>query len=532
LTMTRASSPGTSKSRASNVQRRLGLNERLGLIALIDEGMRFGSSGSPIVADLFNDLWGLVHKTVSGSRIDRLKPEESHNGFRVFEINAETGENLGRLNMLYLRKPVPCYYLVYVEVAAPFRKRGLGNRILQHFRDFLANKSALGILDNIIPRDDPTYDVYFKQAWEPIEAIIGEAVPDTCENFMVYLPPGLHDRDLRGSVLKLVHHLKRKRTAIDMRDNEIMVQRTITEFKALYSALLTYSEEEIQSGEPDSLTRFLFTRFATKFIAFRRRIANLIGYTGGDSLQQIGLAPEIAALPVQSYAPHDLATKPTYVSGDMNLVLSLPEALKSHPAPCIEMLPNYRRPSLVAWLKERDMVSGDALTIGDLFDLGFDPTRLKEITIHGDTFIFERIQARQLPDLEKKRELLDQIKSKLLGARPRNALLRANPPLLVIGDRGNAYVLRRKIGGIHWEEAVDQLQSAPHLKAMNRAIGIDSMVLATVRKTNEMIAHELGLENEVIPGLLTSFVSWDLKTNRPGLVVDFAETFLESVWVA
>ena len=530
--MTKYSSSGTSKRRASNAQERLGLNERLGLIALIDEGMRFGSSGSPIVADLFNELWGLVDKTVSGARIDRLKPEDSHNGFRVFEINAETGENLGRLNMLYLRKPVPCYYLVYVEVAAPFRRRGLGNRILQHFRDFLENKSAVGILDNIIPKDDPTYDVYFKQAWEPIEAVIGEAIPDTCENYMVYIPPDLHNRELRGSILKLVHHLKRKRAAIDMRDNEIMVQRTIAEFKALYSALLTYSEKELQIGEPDSLSRFLFTRFATKFIAFRRRISNLIGYTGGDSLEQIGVAPKIAALPVQSYAPRELASKPTYVSGDMELILSLPEALKSHPAPFIEMLPNYQRPSLVTWLKEREILSGDALTIGDLLDLGFDPTRLKEITIHGDTFIFERIQARQLPDLEKKRELLDQIESKLLGARPNNALLQVNSPLLVIGDRGNAYVLRRKIGGIHWEEAVEQLQSAPHLQEINKAIGIEGMILATVRKANEMIGLELGVEKEAIPSLLASFVSWDLKTNRPGLVIDFTNTFLESVWMA
>ena len=35
--------------------------------------------------------------------------------------------------MLYLKKPIPCYYLVYVEVAAPYRNRGLGNRILTHF---------------------------------------------------------------------------------------------------------------------------------------------------------------------------------------------------------------------------------------------------------------------------------------------------------------------------------------------------------------------------------------------------------------
>ncbi|MCP4669089.1 MAG: hypothetical protein GY849_22360, partial [Deltaproteobacteria bacterium] len=54
---------------------------------------------------------------------------------------------------------------------------------------------------------------------------------------------------------------------------------------------------------------------------------------------------------------------------------------------------------------------------------------------------------------------------------------------------------------------------------------------ATVRKANDMIAHELGMGNEALTGLLTSFVSWDLKTNRPQLVVDFGETFLESLWV-
>ena len=132
---------------------RLSLSERLGLISLIDEGMRIGSSKAPIVADLFNNLWTLVDATVSGSRIDRLKPNSGANLFRVLEINAETGENLGRLNMLYLNKPMPCYYLIYVEVAVPFRRKGLGNRIIEHFRDFLNEKSAIGILDNIIPKD-------------------------------------------------------------------------------------------------------------------------------------------------------------------------------------------------------------------------------------------------------------------------------------------------------------------------------------------------------------------------------------------
>jgi hypothetical protein len=513
-------------------EKRLGLNERLGLIGLIDEGMRLGSSESPIMADLFNDLWELVNATASGSKIDHLKPEDSRNAFQVFEINAETGENLGRLNMLYLRKPIPCYYLVYVEVAAPFRRKGLGNRILKYFRNFLIEKSAVGVLDNIIPEDDPTFSIYFKQAWEPIEAIIGDRVLDANDHYMIYIPPGLQEKNLREPVLKLVHHLKRKRAAIEMRDNEEMVKRTIAEFKDLYSALRTYFENEIRKKEPSPLMRLMFTRFVTKFIAFRRRIAELIGYTGGDSLEQLTLPPEIAALPVQSYAPQELTGKTSFVSGDRKLCLSLPDELKKNPSPFIESLPNYRRPSLVAWLEERGMASGDKLTLGDLMDLGFDPTRLKEMTVEGEAFIFERIQARQLHDLEKKKELLEALGSRMAGVRVRNAQLKANPPLLALRDRGNAYVLRPKVSGIHWEEAIEQLQSSPQLKSVNTSLGLDGMIRATVRGAYEMIAEQLGENEGTVQDLLTCFVSWDLKTNRPKLMVDFAETFLESMWVA
>lgn len=522
----------SSSGRDTGEPKELRLYDRLGLISLIDEGMRLGLSESPVVADLFSNLWDLVSVTVTGSKIDRLKPEQSLDGFRMIEVNADTGENLGRLNMIYLNKPIPCYYLVYVEVAAPFRRKGLGNRILEYFRDFLKEKSAVGILDNIIPEDDPTYGIYFKQAWEPIEAVVGEGSTEARENYMIYVPPGLADRPLKEPVLRLLHHLKRKRAAIDMRDNEVMVGRTIAEFREVYSALLAYFAEEIKKGKPTPLMRFMFTRFVTKLIAFRRRISELLGYTGGDSLEQIVLSPEIAALPIQSYAPRELASKPSLVTDDDELISALPEDLKEHPAPVIESLPNYERPSLVAWWRERGLSAGDALCIGDLMDLGFDPTRLKEIKIGGQAFIFERIQARQLPDLEKKRDMLSRIASDLPGARVRNAQLKINPPLLSIRDRGNAYVLRRKIGGIHWEEALEQLQSSPLLKGVNASIKVDRLITASVRQAHEKAAQSLNLEEETIRDMLTCFVSWDLAANQPKLVVDFAGSFLESVWMS
>ena len=517
---------------ASSLTKTMSLNERLGIIALIDRGMRLSEPETPLVSDLFSNLWDLVHTTVSGSRIDRLKPEGMQNGFKRFEINAETGENLGRLNMLYLKKPIPCYYLVYVEVGGPFRRKGLGNRILGYFKDFLVEKSAIGILDNIIPEEDPTYSIYSKQGWEPLEVFIGESALNGENNLMIYVPPRWQGRELRALVLKMMHHLKRKRPAIDMRHNEMMVQRTINEFKDLYDALLTYFKTEIETGGPTPLMQFMLTRFVTKLVSFRRRIGSLLGYTGGESLEQIILDPSIAALPVRTYPPPELTSKSHSVSGDQEMWSRLPDRLKEHPASTMESLPNYGRPSFKSWLKERGRVSTDRLTIGDLMDLGFDPTRLKEITLDHVEFIFERIQARQLTELKKGEELLKRIESELPGARPGNARLSVNPPLLIIEDRGNAYVLRRKVSGIHWEEAIEQLQSDPHLRRMNVSMHIDRLILNTVRRAQEMISEKLALREETISDLLTFFVSWDLEGNRPRLMIDFTSTYLESVWLA
>ena len=166
-------------------------------------------------------------------------------------------------------------------------------------------------------------------------------------------------------------------------------------------------------------------------------------------------------------------------------------------------------------------------------ELGFDPTRLKELTIEGREFIIERMQARQLPEIERKKRLLGTLAPLLPGIKCRGASLKVIPPLIVLQDSGNAYVLRPKITGIHWEEAIEQLNDSPSLRALNGALNLDRLITRTVREAQDKVSRCLE-ETKGESGFDTFawFVSWDLKNNRPGLQVDFSGTFMEAVWVA
>ena len=235
---------------------------------------------------------------------------------------------------------------------------------------------------------------------------------------------------------------------------------------------------------------------------------------------------------MQSYASYGLAAQSSLAMGDGMLWSRLPDDLKNQPARTIDTLPNYQRPGLRAWLKERGRAFKDSLTLGDLMDLGFDPTRLKEITIDGQEFIFERVQARRINELQKRNAVLEKISANMSETKVKNAGLKTNPFLLIIQDRGNGYVLRRKIDAIHMEEALEQLQSDPKLKALNEASRIDRVLMDTVKAAFAEISERLDIEKEWVLDQLTPFVSWDLKNNQPKMVIEFNASYLEKLWMA
>jgi GNAT superfamily N-acetyltransferase len=482
--------------------------------------------------DAFEGLDELVDRTVHGTKVERLRPQERHHLFHTFEIHTEEGEVLGYLNMIYLRKPIPCYYLVYVEVLLPFRKRGLGQKILQTFKAFAESQGVIGLLDNIIPPDEPTYDIYTKLGWKRIEELFGDRRVNGDENYMVFIPATLNVPDLRGKLIKLLFKVKKRRPIIDMHDNEAMVKRTIMEFRAVYEALEHLFEMEISTRTSTPFMHFMFTKFVTKVLGFRRRIASLLGYTGGESLDQISISDPIKSLPIQSYSLWWAKEGKAEIWGEKVIIGHLPHELKEDPTLYIEALPLYQRPYLSWWKDTKGNVRSPDMNISDLLELGFDPTKLKEFRHDGVEYIFERTSPRFLPFIEKKKRFLPRVAETISGVRFQHASVQINPPLVILQDRGNVYILRRKVEGIHLEEGLDQLRTSPRLKEMNRAVRIDRMVVMMIKEIKEWLrkVFDPSLHEEIDD--LTFFIPWDLQKDFPKLMVDDTGASLHTLWVA
>jgi GNAT superfamily N-acetyltransferase len=482
--------------------------------------------------ELFEGLNGLIHRTVHGTTVERFRPARGGHPFHTFEIHTDDGDVLGYLNMMYFRKPIPCYYLVYVEVLPPFRGRGLGNKILAALREFVEIKGALGLLDNIIPEEEPTYGIYAKLGWKDTRETLGQEVVKEEGNYMVFVPASMKANDLKEKLPKLLFNLKKKRPVIDMHDNEAMVKRTIDEFRAVYSALVRVFGKELAAGTSTPIMRFMFTNFVTKLLGFRRRISLLLGYTGGESLDQIVISDEVGALPIHPHSLWGRSAEGPSMWGDSGLIERFPARLKKNPTAFIEGLSVYMRPYVSSWLERSGRASPLDLRISDLLELGFLPTKLREWCHEGERFIFERVSLGFLNSVERRREYFPKIAQDAFGRRFRGAELQVNPPLVTIRDKGNVYVVRRKVEGIHSEEALDQLRSSPHLREMNRATGIDRAVVSTLGEIRGWLVAVLepALRDEIEE--VAFFIPWDLERNYPKVSVDVTGVSIQTAWIA
>jgi hypothetical protein len=509
----------------------LSATDALALINFIfDEQIERLDASSPYEA--FSGLSSLIDLTVRGTKIERFRPKEHRRRFLTLEIHADGGEILGYLNMLYLKRTIPCYYLVYVEVMPAFRGFGLGNRIITAFMEFLSSKRAVGLLDNIIPPEDPTYEIYRKLGWRPLAEIMGEAASDGTENYLVHVPEVFQARDLKGDLGRIIFGLKKKRPIIEMHDNEDMVKRTIREFHNIYDALAKLFSEDLRSGVPNVLMNFMFTRLATRLIGFRRRIETLIGFTGGESLEQLTFSGEIRMLPIQPYSLWRFGEEDGGLWGNEELLRSLPIELKEDPTTFIENLPFYRRPYLINWIEKTKHLPPEHLTISDLLVFQFDPTRLREFRHRGANYIFERISPFFFESLLNKRAFLKKVVKNGADLHFRGTKIRVTPVVLIIRDRGNIYALRQQVTGVHLEEALDQLKSVPALRALNDAVGVSRCIINIVKDTEAALKKKYHSRFKREIEDLAYFVPWDIERNSPTIGVDIMGISLDMMWIA
>ena len=82
------------------------------------------------------------------------------------------------------------------------------------------------------------------------------------------------------------------------------------------------------------------------------------------------------------------------------------------------------------------------------------------------------------------------------------------------------------------DEALEQLQASPALKTLNRSLQINRLMVDTAGAAMDLISEKGHIQRESINELLTFFVSWDLKKNRPLIMIDFAGNSLEAIWIA
>jgi len=494
-----------------------------------DEQMERLDIPSPYAA--FAGLNELIDQTVHGSKVERFRPKEHRRRFCTLELNTEKGETLGYLSMLYLKRSIPCYYLVYVEIMPAFRRLGLGNKIITAFADFLKKKKAMGLLDNIIPPEDPTYSIYTSLGWRPLTDVIGDGGSEGFENYMVFFPEAAGAGDLKADLIRILFALKKKRPVIEMHDNEDMVKRTIAEFQNVYESLSRLFAEDLKSGAPNMLMNFMFTRLTTRLIGFHRRIETLIGYTGGESLEQVSFSNTVRSLPIQPYSIWTFGRDDGGIWGNEEILHGLPRALKDNPTLYIESLPFYRRPYLYNWMKKTGLQPPEKPSISDLIDFGFDPTRLREFHHRGMRFIFERLSTLVFDQLVRRRVLLRMIEGSREELHFNNAKVLVNQIVLIIRDKGNVYAMRRQMEGIHSQEALDQLKTVPYLKVLNESIGINRCIIKTIRDAEAHLKKKFHSRFRDEIEDLTYFIPWDIEKNMPAVRVDISGISLDRVWV-
>jgi hypothetical protein len=183
-------------------------------------------------------------------------------------------------------------------------------------------------------------------------------------------------------------------------------------------------------------------------------------------------------------------------------------------------------------MKRTGLEPSQTLSISNLLDFKFDPTRLREFHHKGVKYIFERVSPLFFTALLRKRAFLKRVEKSEADLHFHGTIIRVNPVILVVRDRGNVYALRRQVQGVHSQEALDQLKAVPHLRSLNSVVGVDRCIQNVVKATGDSLKKRFHSRFKREIEDLAYFIPWDIERNNPEIRVDISRISLDTVWLA
>ena len=92
--------------------------------------------------------------------------------------------------------------------------------------------------------------------------------------------------------------------------------------------------------------------------------------------------------------------------------------------------------------------------------------------------------------------------------------------------------MRKKVEGVHSQEAFDQLKTSPRLREMNEAVGVDRTMVKTMNEIKKWLETRFRSRFKQEIEDLTYFLPWDIETNFPRVRVEVSGISLDTVWIA
>lgn len=141
------------------------------------------------------------HRTAPASHVEYVAPnaipelKDFERKHRLKLVDSEGGL-AGFAELVYFGKPVPAYYLEYMQTNPSHRGKGFGVELIEQVNAFLVSKGKMGVLVDAVEPGTAAHGVYERHGWQ------ATYIPD----LLIFNPPADITNDVLADVEKRILH--------------------------------------------------------------------------------------------------------------------------------------------------------------------------------------------------------------------------------------------------------------------------------------------------------------------------------------